>query len=158
IGPIPLNRIATLNNPALPGTVVIKRRAFFDNNLNNQLDPNECAGDWVVYTITVNNLILDCPGDISRNNDNGLCGATVTYTPTIIGSPQPVVSFEFSGATINSGSGDGSGSFFNLGQTTVTITATNDCGTQVCSFHVTVNDTEPPVITCPGPLSVNNTP
>ena len=56
IGPIPLGRTATLINPAVSGTVVIKRRAFFDDNLNNILDANECVGDWIVYTITVNTL------------------------------------------------------------------------------------------------------
>jgi len=42
-----------------------------------------------------------------------------------------------------------SGSFFNPGATTVTYTATDIHGhTAACSFTVTVNDGEPPVVTC----------
>lgn len=54
----------------------------------------------------------------------------------------------------SSGSGDGSGSFFNIGTTTVEITATNSCGTANCTFTITVNDTENPTITCPAPVNV----
>ncbi|MBK9317378.1 MAG: hypothetical protein IPM91_00080 [Bacteroidetes bacterium] len=45
-----------------------------------------------------------------------------------------------SGATTASGSGTGSGSAFNIGLTTVTITAGNSCSQYtICSFTVTVN-------------------
>lgn len=49
------NTTVSLINPALPGTLVIKFRAFVDAGVNNGIPDNgECTGDWIVYTITVN--------------------------------------------------------------------------------------------------------
>ncbi len=79
----------------------------------------------------------------------------VSYNPTITGIPVPAVTYTFTGVTTGSGSGTGSGSLFNIGITTVTVTATNVCGTASCSFTVTVNDTQAPTITCPGPVTVS---
>src|SRR6185436_3363447 len=78
---------------------------------------------------------LTCPADISVPNDTGVCGALVDYT-------EP------------SGEGCGrvtcdhpSGSFFAVGTTAVTCTSTAGPS---CSFNVTVNDTENPIITLNG--------
>src|SRR5690606_18655982 len=38
-------------------------------------------------------------------------------------------------------------STFNIGTTTVTLTATNDCGSVTCTFDVIVIDNEAPVLT-----------
>src|SRR6185436_12953347 len=52
-----------------------------------------------------------------------------------------------------------SGSSFAVGTTTVTSTATDAHGNNAtCSFAVTVNDTQPPQITCPANLTVNAAP
>ena len=51
-----------------------------------------------------------------------------------------------------------SGSFFGVGTTIVTATATNVCGAVPCTFTITVIDNQPPAITCPANISVNNTP
>ena len=114
------------------------------------------------YTLNVSCACLPatitCPANITVNNAANQCGNTVSYTPTVTGLPAPAVTYSFSGATTGGGSGDGSGSFFNVGTTTITLTATNTCGTASCSFTVTVNDTEPPSITCPSNITVNNTP
>ncbi|MFN8165957.1 MAG: HYR domain-containing protein [Bacteroidia bacterium] len=49
-----------------------------------------------------------------------------------------------------------SGSFFAVGTTTVTSTATDAAGNSVsCSFDVTVTDGENPVISCPANMSVS---
>ncbi|MBK6902818.1 MAG: HYR domain-containing protein [Saprospirales bacterium] len=57
---------ASLVNPALPGTLVMSFRAFLDIDNDNVIDAGECAGDWVVYTITVNPLPeVTCPEDQS---------------------------------------------------------------------------------------------
>ncbi|MCP3029451.1 HYR domain-containing protein, partial [Halobacillus sp. A5] len=49
-----------------------------------------------------------------------------------------------------------SGSFFPVGTTLVTCIATDASGSESdpCSFEVTVNDTEPPMITCPDNITV----
>lgn len=50
-----------------------------------------------------------------------------------------------------------SGDFFPVGTTTVTCSVTDDAGNSVsCSFTVTVNDTEAPVISCPDDLVVDS--
>ena len=51
-----------------------------------------------------------------------------------------------------------SGSTFPIGATTVTSTTTDAGGnTSTCTFTITVNDTQVPVITCPSNIVVNNT-
>jgi hypothetical protein len=83
------------------------------------------------------------------NTDDGLCSAVVTYTAAAGGTPEPIVTYKFTGATKGSGSGTGSGSVFNTGETLVAITASNGIAPDAtCSFKVTVTDTEAPAITC----------
>ena len=101
---------------------------------------------------------ITCPSNINISNLNGQCGNTASYSPTVTGTPAPTVSYTFTGSTTGSGSGTGSGSFFNVGTTTVTLTASNSCGSVNCSFTVTVNDTQPPTVTCPSNISVSNAP
>jgi len=79
--------------------------------------------------------ILSCPADISVSNDPGQCGAVVNYTKP-------------SGAGCGTVTCDHpSGSFFPLGDTTVTCTSSAG---PACSFKVTVNDTQVPTITTNG--------
>jgi hypothetical protein len=48
------------------------------------------------------------------------------------------------------------GNTFPIGTTTVTVTAYDNCGnTSTCTFNVTVNESEPPQITCPADITVN---
>jgi len=100
-------------------------------------------------TVTVTSLppTITCPANITANNTPGICGRAVTYTPTVGGLPAPTVTYAFTGATIASGSGDGSGSVFNVGVTTVTLTASNACGSVNCSFTITINDNQAPTVT-----------
>ncbi|MCZ2337605.1 MAG: HYR domain-containing protein [Chitinophagales bacterium] len=104
-----------------------------------------------------------CPSNITQNTDAAMCTAVVNYTTAVSSmlhtpfgnSPLAYsVAYEFTGATTGSGSGDGSGSTFNKGVTTVTITATNACGSAVCTFTVTIEDHELPNITCPSNKNV----
>jgi hypothetical protein len=95
--------------------------------------------------ITVNDNVgptITCPANISVNTPFNQCSAVVTYNAT---------------ATDNcSGLGIGpvtivtspaSGSIFPIGNTTVTVVATDICGNQsTCNFIVTVVDTQIPVI------------
>ena len=87
---------------------------------------------------------LTCPANITKANDPGLCGATVTYpAPTTTGGCGPVITTP------------ASGSFFPVGSTTVTGTSATGSS---CTFTVTVNDTEPPKIKCPPDVIFCNDP
>jgi hypothetical protein len=82
---------------------------------------------------------LSCPTDIGVSNDANQCGALVNYT-------------EPSGAGCGTITCDHpSGSFFPVGETTVTCTSTVG---PTCNFKVTVNDTQAPNITTGGPVTL----
>jgi Carboxypeptidase regulatory-like domain/HYR domain len=102
-----------------------------------------CSG----YTVNVDGLVcntagngacqpcqITCPANITQSNDANQCGAVVNYpTPTTTGTCG-VVSCS-----------PPSGSFFPIGTTTVNCSTTAG---PACSFTVTVNDTQPPQVTC----------
>ena len=82
---------------------------------------------------------LTCPADISASNDPGLCGAVITYT-------------EPSGESCGTVTCDHpSGSFFPVGETTVTCTA--QAG-PTCDFKIIITDDEDPVITINDPITL----
>jgi hypothetical protein len=81
---------------------------------------------------------LSCPTDISASNDTDQCGAVVGYMAP-------------SGAACGTVTCDHpSGSFFPLGDTTVTCTGSAGPS---CSFNVTVNDTQNPTVIAPADAS-----
>jgi subtilisin-like proprotein convertase family protein len=85
---------------------------------------------------------LTCPNDIVVSNAASQCGANVDFSPVSLAGSCGVVTYSHQ-----------SGSFFPVGTTTVTATATRlDGSTQSCSFKVTVNDTEAPPV---GPVSAS---
>jgi uncharacterized repeat protein (TIGR01451 family) len=91
---------------------------------------------------------INCPGDTTKSNDAGQCGALVSYAAPTGNSPCPGLTFSCSPA---------SGSLFPIGATTVTCTARDASGqTATCTFKVTVNDTQPPTISCPANITQNN--
>ncbi|MFC2110852.1 HYR domain-containing protein [Bacteroidota bacterium] len=100
-----------------------------------------------ITSVIVNSLpVISCPSNITVNVTPGQCGANVTYpAATATGTPNPVITYS-----------QASGSFFTVGTTTITATATNNCGTVTCSFDVTVIDNENPTISCPANITVNN--
>ena len=83
--------------------------------------------------------VLSCPTNINVPNDAGDCGAIVNYpAPTFTGSCGTVTPSQ------------DSGTFFPVGTTTVVVTGNRLDGTSdSCSFTVTVNDTESPVVSTP---------
>lgn len=94
---------------------------------------------------------LTCPANITKSNDPNQCGAVVTY-------PAPTTE----GMCGSVSCSPASGSFFQVGTTTVTCSASGDacqgpnvvCGLgSTCTFTVKVNDTQPPVIMCPGAVT-----
>ncbi|MCB2206304.1 HYR domain-containing protein [bacterium] len=99
------------------------------------------SGDNCSFDITVDDTqppSINCPAAIEVDNDPGECGAVVNFSATVSDNC-PGVTYSCSPS---------SGSFFNVGVTVVTCTATDDAGNQTsCNFTVTVNDVEPPTIT-----------
>ncbi len=80
-------------------------------------------------------VITGCPANIAVSNAAGACSAVVSWTPPV--STAPMVSNHLPGET------------FPAGVTTVTYTSTDVDGmVSTCSFTITVNDTEPPVVSC----------
>jgi hypothetical protein len=87
---------------------------------------------------------IACPPDIVVSNDPNACGAKVDYPPPQAGDNCPGVSVTCAPA---------SGSFFLVGTTTVTCTATDASGnSDTCRFQITVRDVEPPHIVCPNDI------
>jgi hypothetical protein len=79
--------------------------------------------------------VLTCPPPQVANNNPGLCCAVVNY-------PAPTTSGTCGAVTCS----PPAGTCFPVGTTTVTC---SEPGGASCTFTVTVNDTEAPVITCP---------
>ena len=98
------------------------------------------------FTVTVTdneNPAISCPGNINVNNTPGTCGATVNYTA-------PVGTDNCLAPSTTMTAGQASGTVFPVGTTTVSFLVTDAAGlTATCSFTVTVNDNENPVINCP---------
>lgn len=91
-----------------------------------------------------------CPSNITTNTDANQCTAVVNYTaPTATGCPSPTVTCS-----------PASGTAFPKGTTTVTCTATNDVTPNAtCSFTVTVNDNQTPVLSaCPSNITTTENP
>jgi|GEM_PF-6422503 len=90
----------------------------------------------------------DCPLNIVQSSDPGLCTIAVTWTPPTVTDNVGVTSLT---STHNPGD------TFDLGETTVTYTAEdNEGNTSVCTFIVTVEDKETPVITtCPDDRTIS---
>jgi hypothetical protein len=107
---------------------------------------NSVSGSFTVTVLDATNPEVTCPANIVVSNDAGICGATVTYNIPF--------SDNCSGASILQTSGLASGSVFPVGITTNTFVVTDASGnSSTCSFSITVNDTENPVISCSPSLS-----
>ena len=90
------------------------------------------------FNVTVVGIapVIVCPADITVNNDLGSCGAIVSFAATeTVGIPSSVITYSIA-----------PGSYFAVGTTAVTATATNAIGSSSCTFNVTVNDTEAPTL------------
>ena len=138
---------ATLNC-ALSAAAVINNTASVSSSTT---DPDPSNNSSVASTTASNPApVLTCPAGIVTTNTPNQCGAAVTY-------PDPTVTDNCPGGapTCN----PASGSFFPVGATTVTCTATDAGGASgSCSFTVTVNDMQLPSITCPANVTTGTDP
>ncbi|WP_198666921.1 HYR domain-containing protein [Taibaiella helva] len=104
------------------------------------------------YTVTVaDNVfpVISCSGNIVQGNDAGVCGAVVNFNA-------PVAQDNCSGYTVAQTAGLPAGSLFPMGVTTNTFVVTDAAGnTASCSFTVTVNDVQAPVLTTPAAQTLN---
>ncbi|MEM7035868.1 MAG: HYR domain-containing protein, partial [Bacteroidota bacterium] len=108
----------------------------------------DIASVTVAAGVDNTNPTISCPSNLTSSNDAGQCGAALSWmvpsandncgTPTVSSTANP-------------------GDFFNVGNTTVTYTATDGSGNSAnCSFTVTVTDNENPTISCPSNITQNN--
>jgi uncharacterized delta-60 repeat protein len=108
------------------------------------------SGPSCSFTITVSDTTpptITCPANITKPTDPNQCQAVVTY-------PTPVVSDNCPGVGAPTCS-PASGSTFPKGTTTVTCSVKDAANNMsMCSFTVTVNDTQPPTVTCPANIFV----
>jgi hypothetical protein len=136
-----VNGTAALIDPYTDGTLVMRFRAWTDANDNNVVDPQECVGDWIEYTITIRAEIeLTCAVDqteVACQDQAAIDAAFDLWllTTTFTGGENPVMTND------NTGAPDACG-----GSTIVTWTVTSDCEADVtCSatFTVTPDNTDP---------------
>ncbi|MGD1848490.1 MAG: HYR domain-containing protein, partial [Salibacteraceae bacterium] len=108
--------------------------------------------DTCSFDVTVNDAeapTISCPANITQNNDAGQCSAVVTYTV--------ITNDNCSGPILSQIGGLASGATFPVGTTTNTFVVTDSAGnSDTCSFDVTINDVEAPVITCPANITQAN--
>jgi len=112
----------------------------------NTFEIEDASGNITVcsFDVTVNDDIvptLNCPGDITVNNDVDNCSAIVNYVVTSSGTC-PL-------SSLTQTAGLPSGSTFPIGVTTITYQLSSPGQTTIfCSFDVTVIDNQNPVLTC----------
>lgn len=118
-------------------------------------DANGCPASGSVAVGEARDLTpptISCPANITVGNDNGLCGANVSFNAA-------TATDDCGAVTVSQISGPASGSFFGIGTTTITFRASDTEGNlATCSFTVTVVDNQAPSISCPSNISVSNDP
>ncbi len=106
----------------------------------------EIAGGWSLEILALGAAVF-VPDDMTVENDPGQAGAVVTFTATGVDDDdtplEPVCT-------------PPSGSFFPIGQTTVSCMVTSTNGREATdTFTITVIDSENPVLTVPGDMRVD---
>ena len=135
---------ASLIDPTMPGTLVMKFKGFYDTDGDGQIGANECGGDWVIYTVTIdpNVLTINCPANITINCQDDSSPAN-TGTATGSGSCDNNVTISNADQTV-------AGSCPNSYTINRTWTITDALGnTKTCVQIITVQDITNPTISCP---------
>jgi hypothetical protein len=143
----------SLGSSDIPSTVLTFNVPFFSSGVNNQFTValvNELNSEYVAKvdgSIEINTApTLEPCHNIFDENDPGICGASKSFSSFATGTPTPVLTYSIgSPKTLIT-----SPHTFPVGNTTVTCSATNSCGTTTCQFNVEIRDEENPVFTgCP---------
>ncbi|MBK7094706.1 MAG: HYR domain-containing protein [Saprospiraceae bacterium] len=153
-----LSSTASLVNPTLPGTLVITWQIWDDTDNNSIMDPTECSGDIVQYTITI------APDPFADNATPFTCSdvaINVDLQAQITNSVISNFTWTVAPNANVTGQADGSGDFINQTLTNLTgspedvvytVTPTSDpegCVGGTFTVTVTVN---------PEPVADNATP
>ncbi|MFC7667588.1 T9SS type A sorting domain-containing protein [Hymenobacter humi] len=88
--------------------------------------------------------VLAAPANLTATTTKGQCGAAVELTATANGSPAPAITYSIEKEGVTTAIT--SAYLFPVGNTTVTATATNGCGTDSQPFTVTVEDKQAPTV------------
>ena len=113
------SRNVSLVNASQPGTLEVKLRTFYDGNNNNLLDVDECAGDWIVYTVNVNTA-LPVSVTVTPSANQVCAGSPVTFTATPTnGGSVPAYQWKVNGN--NAGTNSSSFSYIPLNSDVVTV-------------------------------------
>ncbi|WP_299227019.1 HYR domain-containing protein [uncultured Psychroserpens sp.] len=137
------SRTFSFNNTTAYSFYRINFTGFCGSSTINQI------ADVQLYGIIGTAPNLNCPGDITINNDSGQCNGSTTFSVTADDD-------EDGALTPTLTNGLASGSDFPLGVTTNIYSITDTDGNTVsCTFTVTVVDNEDPVIDCPANIMVD---
>ena len=151
----PFSATVTDNCPNATVTCVPPAGSFFqvgttpDTCTATDENSNVSKLGFVVTVVDSQKPSITCHNDTSVSNEPGLCSAVVHFADPTVSDNCPGV-----GAPVCS---PPSGSAFPKGSTTVTCTVTDaHSNTSICTFHVSVSDTEHPVMSaCPKDTSVS---
>jgi uncharacterized repeat protein (TIGR01451 family) len=150
--------VVKINSGVLHGTV-ISNTVTAASSIPDPSPGNNTA----VATSTVDPIAptITCPANIVKSTDPNQCSAVVNYpAPTVTDNcPCSTGASPKKGPTVQTFCvpvcNPPSGSTFQKGTTTVNCSASDAAGNQSsCSFTVTVNDTQPPSITCPADITI----
>ena len=153
-----VNNDCPLGGATITQTSGLSNGSFFPSGISTILyqatDNCEAIGEcsFTISIIETNgNLSLDCSDNIIINAGVGGTSAIVNWTEPSFNSTCPN-----GGASITQ-SGPANGSSFPLGTTTISYTATDDCGnTQSCSFDITVENSPSSIdLVCPEDIIIN---
>ena len=144
------NKDLTFNAPTTPGVYYISLGSswwHYCNEYGTVFGPN-AADNALGYIVVGTNTA--CPMSIVKNTDPGQCTATISKGIDVVpldNCGTPSLTYTLTGDTEGSGSGSLSTYTFNKGVTTVSYLVTDISNNSYnCSFTVTVNDNQVPVL------------
>ena len=129
-----------VNSNASPGADVSSTATVTSDTNELFATDNTFSASVTIPQNTTPTCVVTCPADITVDKAAGQCSATVTFTATGAGSGCGTVVCT-----------PPSGSPFPLG--TTSVICLGDSGGP-CVFNVTVQDPQPPTITCPSDITV----